>query len=78
MQDLLDDDKGHHSNMLIKDNPKFLKNVAGWFAHELSLKKLAEQSDKFAANYKAQKYTFASSDLIFNTVCKLLNNELKK
>ena len=73
MQELLDDDKSLHTNMLVKDNPKFLKNVAGWFAHELSLKKLAEESDKFATNYKAQKYTFASADLIFNTVCKLLN-----
>jgi len=38
-----------------------MANVANWFAHELSLKKLTEQSDMFAINYKKQKYTFASS-----------------
>ena len=78
VQNLLANDKSLHSNMLIKDNPKFLKNIANWFADELSLKQLTKDSDKFATNYKAQKYTFASSDLIFNTLCKLLNNELKK
>ena len=78
MQNLLDDDKGQHTSMLIKNNPKFLENVAGWFADELSLKKLTERSDMFATNYKKQKYTFASRDYIFNTVCKLLTAELKK
>ena len=73
IQDLLANDKSQHTNMLVKDNPKFLKNVANWFADELSLKKLTKQSDKFADNYRAQKYTFASNDSIFNTVCKLLN-----
>jgi hypothetical protein len=78
IQDLYDDEKSQHTQMLIKNNPKFLKNVAGWFADELSLKKLTEQSDMFATNYKKQKYTFASSDAIFNTACKLLSAELKK
>jgi thymidylate kinase len=63
---------------LIKDNKKFLKLFHQFVDRELSMKTLVEHISTIEPNYKKQKYTFASRDLIFNTVCKLLTDELKK
>ena len=63
---------------LIKDNKKFLKLFHQFVDRELSMKTLVEHISTIEPNYKKQKYTFASRDSIFNTVCKLLTTELKK
>jgi cytidylate kinase len=73
---LLADDRAKKD--LTENNEKFLKLTIGNVKNVCSKKVLGKEINKFTSDYKKQKYTFASRDYIFNTVCKLLTNELKK
>jgi hypothetical protein len=68
---LLADDRAKKD--LTENNEKFLKLTIGNVKNVCSKKVLGKEINKFATNYKKQKYTFASSQGF--SLKKLLNNQ---